>query len=433
MDKLTTLLLSCSLLLTITACNDGALGEAITSLDNASESVAGDNAVADATTDSASAEIPTPQPVKKLGITTRTISKRTRTVEFKPVTENSTLKTVEWDFGDGQKTRTANPTHSYAEDGVYDVKLTAVHSSGAKASTSTSVTANAAPIASFSGKLLSGKQLKLDASASSDQHGTITSYQWKLGDGTEKNGKVLTHRYAAAGTYSVTLTLTDDLGDSSSTTQTFKIAAAPKRIVIIGDSITQANRNTQSYRYQLWKKLINQGYSFDFVGSMNSNLSGNPNWPTLYGNRFDQDHEGHWGWRADQILGNIDNWLRGYDADIALIHIGTNDLIQKNGTVDQTTSEISQIIGKLRRDNSRITILLSNLIPFSGASNKLDQLNVKIRALASKLNNSTSRVVLVDQNTGYYVSDNYDGVHPKSPSGENKIANKYYNAIRPFL
>src|SRR5262245_54038543 len=72
--------------------------------------------------------------------------------------------------------------------------------------------------------------------------------------------------------------------------------AAPVRIMPLGDSITQADASHDSYRRPLWKSLQSGGYLVDFVGSSSMNHMGGP--PVR---DFDADHEGHWGWRADEI------------------------------------------------------------------------------------------------------------------------------------
>ncbi len=54
--------------------------------------------------------------------------------------------------------------------------------------------------------------IRFDASNSSDSDGTITSYEWNLGDGNTASGIQVNHTYAVAGDYTVQLTVTDDDG-----------------------------------------------------------------------------------------------------------------------------------------------------------------------------------------------------------------------------
>jgi len=62
--------------------------------------------------------------------------------------------------------------------------------------------------------------VKFDAGASTDD-GTITKYVWEFGDGVKDSasGKVATHKYAAPGSFDVTLWLTDDAGHTVSATK----------------------------------------------------------------------------------------------------------------------------------------------------------------------------------------------------------------------
>ena len=78
---------------------------------------------------------------------------------------------------------------------------------------------NAAPIASFSTDRTTGDipvSVAFDGSASSDTDGTIASYAWTFGDGATATGAVAAHAYIAAGTYTATLTVTDDQGATGS-------------------------------------------------------------------------------------------------------------------------------------------------------------------------------------------------------------------------
>ena len=69
-----------------------------------------------------------------------------------------------------------------------------------------------------------------DASTSTaPANNPIVSYSWNFGDGTTGSGRTTTHSFAAAGTYAVTLTVTDQYNRAASTTQTVDVAggAAP--------------------------------------------------------------------------------------------------------------------------------------------------------------------------------------------------------------
>ena len=64
-----------------------------------------------------------------------------------------------------------------------------------------------------------------DASAStSPSNNPIVSYTWDFGDGSTGSGITASHQYASAGTYAVTLTVTDGVGRSRQTSQTINVA-----------------------------------------------------------------------------------------------------------------------------------------------------------------------------------------------------------------
>ncbi|MFC4406579.1 PKD domain-containing protein [Haloarchaeobius iranensis] len=68
--------------------------------------------------------------------------------------------------------------------------------------------------------------LSVDASGSTDSDGTIASYEWEFGDGTTATGQTASHSYGQPGTYTVTLTATDDDGLTDSTTRTVTVRPA---------------------------------------------------------------------------------------------------------------------------------------------------------------------------------------------------------------
>jgi hypothetical protein len=234
----------------------------------------------------------------------------------------------------------------------------------------------------------------------------------------------------------------------------FRLTAESQTLYVqpLGNSITQAESNTQSYRYRLWKKLIDDGIEFQFVGSMNTHFNcGTPNFPNYMGKVFNKIHEGHWGWKTYNILNGppVNNWgcrgtnklsvwLGGYTPEISLIHLGTNDVLNNefnlplDRQIDTTIWFIERVIDTLRYDNPNVTIFLAQLIPTTNSNGyKIPLLNAKIPQIAINKLDPNSPIVIVDQYTGFNPAvgaDTYDGTHP-NPSGEEKMAQKWRDAI----
>jgi PKD repeat protein len=137
-----------------------------------------------------------------------------------------------WSFGDGQTSSQAVATHTYSAAGSYAVQLTVTDDDGASASTSPQqlVVAGAGgggqnqrPIANGSirtsggGPAVAGEPITFDASSSSDPDGQVVSYLWSFGDGQTSSQAVATHTYSAAGTYPISIMVTDNQGARDTT------------------------------------------------------------------------------------------------------------------------------------------------------------------------------------------------------------------------
>lgn len=72
---------------------------------------------------------------------------------------------------------------------------------------------NVDPIASFSVLAVDGLTITVDGANSVDPDGEVVSYLWDFGDGQTGDGAATGHVYGDYGTYTVTLTVTDDAGD----------------------------------------------------------------------------------------------------------------------------------------------------------------------------------------------------------------------------
>ena len=217
-------------------------------------------------------------------------------------------------------------------------------------------------------------------------------------------------------------------------------------ILPLGDSITQAEVNRASYRYPLWQKLVDAEVKFDFVGShqkqQDKYSKGEPPQPEYKGMAFDRDHEGHFAWATEEMFkgrdfdngsgsGKLQQWVQGYDADIVLLHLGTNDAFYRQSN-ESTLRDLEKIIGILRADNPNVTILLAQLIPTKrkpGDAKAVKSLNEAIPRIAESLSMEESPIIIVDQFSGFdAAADTYDGVHPND-QGEEKMAQVWFEAI----
>ena len=124
---------------------------------------------------------------------------------------DGTITSYTWSFGDGAMGSGATVSHTYAAGGKYLVTLTVTDNGGATATQSNAVTVNSPPVASFNFSCR-GLRCIFDGSASTDSDGTVTNYVWNFGDGATGSGAMVTHSYAGPGTYTVTLTVTDNGG-----------------------------------------------------------------------------------------------------------------------------------------------------------------------------------------------------------------------------
>jgi PKD repeat protein len=139
---------------------------------------------------------------------------------------DGTIASYAWTFGDGATGSGAITSRTYAAGGSYTVTLTVTDNGNATSQTAHAVTVNAPPVASFT-SACSGLTCSFDASGSSDPDGTIASYAWTFGDGATGSGATTSRTYAAGGTYTVTLTVTDNANATSQTAHAVTVNAPP--------------------------------------------------------------------------------------------------------------------------------------------------------------------------------------------------------------
>ncbi|MFI7643473.1 lectin [Nonomuraea sp. NPDC049400] len=192
------------------------------------------------------------------------------------------------------------------------------------------------------------------------------------------------------------------------------------RVMPLGDSITEGTQVPGGYRIGLWQRLAAGRYTVDFVGSQF-------NGPGSLG---DHDHEGHPGWRIDQIDANITGWLRTYTPRTVLLHIGTNDVLQ-NYNLAGAPQRLSTLIDRITTAVPNADVFVATIIPLSnsGQESAGRTFNAAIPGIVQSKVNSGKRVHLVDMHSKLTTSDLIDGIHPTA-GGYDKMAAAWYDALQ---
>jgi PKD repeat protein len=138
----------------------------------------------------------------------------------------TTFTSALWDFGDGSIGSGATPTHAFAAAATYVVRLTVTNSAGQTATTTQTVTVTASAGGSGLTPRLTvspnpgntATDFVFDASTSTAGSSPITSYVFRFGDGTPDvttTSASTTHRYAANGNYTATVTIRDSANSTA--------------------------------------------------------------------------------------------------------------------------------------------------------------------------------------------------------------------------
>ena len=163
---------------------------------------------------------------------------------------DGTVEAWVWDFGDGATANIQNPEHTYTAAGTYAVALTVTDNDGATDTVIHNVTVettpeNQPPSAGFTFTTSDLSATFTDTSSDSD--GTVSAWAWNFGDGATSDAQNPQHTYAAAGTYTVALTATDDDGATDTITHEVTVSASgPNTTMYVADismSISKRGRN----------------------------------------------------------------------------------------------------------------------------------------------------------------------------------------------
>ncbi|HHL72334.1 MAG TPA: T9SS type A sorting domain-containing protein [Bacteroidetes bacterium] len=197
------------------------------------------------------------------------------------------------------------------------------------------------------------------------------------------------------------------------------------KVMPLGDSITTGIGSTGDnigYRKQLWS-LMDASYSVDFVGTQ-----------TGGDGQFDENHEGHNGFRADEIRAGLSSYLAANNPDVVFLNVGTNDISQGDDA-NTVLTDISNIIDDLVANNSAVEIYVSTIIPRkddAALQTVTDDVNGQLPSLVQNKQSQGKKVYLVDNANRILADPNWqtnlyaDNLHPND-TGYSQIGQEFYN------
>jgi lysophospholipase L1-like esterase len=191
----------------------------------------------------------------------------------------------------------------------------------------------------------------------------------------------------------------------------------------LGDSITDGFNIPGGYRIELARGLTAGCVPFDFVGSQSNGPA----------SLSDRDHEGHSGWRIDEIAARVRGWLEHYRPRIVLLMVGTNDLVQDH-RIATAPARLDALIGTIAGRSPPPSVLVASLPPLADRADSAAArtFNRAIAGIVEARARNGYDVRFVDLHAGLSTRDLADGVHPNA-AGYAKLASGWNTAIRKGL
>jgi acyl-CoA thioesterase I len=206
-------------------------------------------------------------------------------------------------------------------------------------------------------------------------------------------------------------------GSESTITSNAGTSTDPLRILPLGDSITDGLDVPGGYRIALAADLDTADKAYDFVGSMRNGPPG----------LTDRDHEGHLGWRIDDITAIVADVMSSHEPDVVLLMIGTND-ISHGHRLDTMTDQLDTLIDTITDADPEVSVYVSTVPPLVNNAAKVDAFNAVLPAVVDRARAAGHDVELVDAAGSVTLDELSDGVHP-SAAGYAEIGHEWAKAL----
>ncbi|MEI6865348.1 PKD domain-containing protein [Flavicella sp.] len=175
--------------------------------------------------------------------------------------------TLEWDSEDTEEDPNFSPVHVYISDATVAATLTATNFLGDKISVTKNIEGLVfSTVPNFSFTTSSLTATFIDASI------LATTHSWDFGDGSAVSSEVNpTHTYSTDGTYSVTLTTTNDSGVSKSITKAVPVGGVePTFEAVVLNSTCNDHTSNTSDNADAWDMTPNSKVVDDILGTIDS-------------------------------------------------------------------------------------------------------------------------------------------------------------------
>ena len=193
-----------------------------------------------------------------------------------------TISSYKWFFGNGDSSNATNPVYKYANAGTYTIRLIATSDNGCTGEVSQTIEVFEVPDVDFNiDNVCQNEDLNVDGVINNGV--AIASWEWNFGDDNSANTQNASNRYAAAGNYNVTLTVTSTNGCTQSVTKEVVIYVLPNPS-FTADPVCENTEalfaNTSSIPYG------SMTYDWDFAGQGGSTAT-NPRFTFTGNGEFD--------------------------------------------------------------------------------------------------------------------------------------------------